>query len=92
VQGGIQALSRSYFGQLIPPERSNEYYGFLDIFGKFSCVIGPALYALVYSLTDRSSLGILSIILLFLGGMITLLVGKKYIVSPGAQKEPPMGA
>lgn len=92
VQGGIQALSRSYFGQLIPPERSNEYYGFLDIFGKFSCVIGPALYALVYSLTDRSSLGILSIILLFLGGMITLLAGKKYIVSPGAQKEPPMGA
>ncbi len=78
VQGGIQALSRSYFGQLIPPERSNEYYGFLDIFGKFSCVIGPALYALVYSLTDRSSLGILSVLILFLAGGITLLVGRKY--------------
>lgn len=35
VQGGIQALSRSYFGKLIPPERSNEYFGFFDIFGKF---------------------------------------------------------
>ena len=44
VQGGIQALSRSYFGQLIPPERSGEYFGFMDIFGKFACVIGPALY------------------------------------------------
>lgn len=78
VQGGIQALSRSYFGQLIPPERSNEYYGFLDIFGKFSCVIGPALYSLVYSLTDRSSLGILSVILLFLAGGITLITGRKH--------------
>ncbi|MEA5050245.1 MAG: MFS transporter [Oscillospiraceae bacterium] len=78
VQGGIQALSRSYFGQIIPPERSNEYYGFLDIFGKFSCVIGPALYSLVYSLTDRSSLGILSIILLFFAGGIALLRGRKY--------------
>ncbi|HWQ57526.1 MAG TPA: MFS transporter [Clostridia bacterium] len=79
VQGGIQALSRSYFGQLIPPERSNEFYGFLDIFGKFSCVIGPALYSLVYSLTDRSSLGILSIILLFLAAGVTLIVGRKHL-------------
>lgn len=78
VQGGIQALSRSYFGQLIPPERSNEYYGFLDIFGKFSCVIGPALYSLVYGLTGKSSFGILSIILLFLAGGITLIAGRKH--------------
>jgi UMF1 family MFS transporter len=76
VQGGIQALSRSYFGQLIPAERSNEYYGFLDIFGKFSCVIGPALYSLVFTLTNRSSLGILSVILLFLAGGITLIAGR----------------
>ena len=72
VQGGIQALSRSYYGQLIPAERSNEYYGFLDIFGKFSCVIGPAMYSLVYSLTGKASFGILSIILLFLFGGILL--------------------
>lgn len=82
VQGGIQALSRSYFGQIIPPERSNEYYGFLDIFGKFSCVIGPALYALVYSLTGRASLGILSIILLFFAGVIALLCGRKHFKQP----------
>ena len=40
VQGGIQALSRSYFGKLIPAERSNEYFGFFDIFGKFAAVLG----------------------------------------------------
>lgn len=79
VQGGIQALSRSYFGQLIPPERSNEYYGFLDIFGKFSCVIGPALYSATYALTNRASLGILSIIVLFLGGIVALIIGRKYM-------------
>ena len=79
VQGGIQALSRSYFGQLIPPERSNEYYDFLDIFGKFSCVIGPALYAATYAATGRASLGILSIIVLFFGGMVALFAGRKYM-------------
>ena len=79
VQGGIQALSRIYFGQIIPPERSNEYYGFLDIFGKFSCVIGPALYAATYAATGRASLGILSIIVLFFGGMVALFAGRKYM-------------
>ena len=78
VQGGIQSLSRSYFGQIIPPERSNEYFGFLDIFGKFACVIGPALYALVLGLTGKPSFGILSVILLFIGGGVMLLIGRPY--------------
>ena len=78
VQGGIQALSRSYFGQLIPPERSNEYYGFLDIFGKFACVIGPALYSLVYGLTGKPCYGILSLIVLFLLGGLFLLLGRPH--------------
>ncbi len=84
VQGGIQALSRSYFGQLIPPERSGEYYGFMDIFGKFACVIGPALYELFYSITGKPSFGILSIILLFVFGFIFLTVGRKHF--PGLEK------
>lgn len=78
VQGGIQALSRSYFGQIIPPEHSNEYYGFLDIFGKFACVIGPALYAIVFGLTHKACFGILSIILLFILGGVFLAIGKPY--------------
>ena len=77
-QGGIQALSRSFFGKLIPAEKSNEYYGFFDIFGKFAAVIGPSLYALVKSLTGRSSFGILSLMLLFAAGGITLIIGRKY--------------
>ena len=78
VQGGIQAISRSYFGQIIPPERSGEYFGFMDIFGKFACVIGPALYQLFYGLTGRPCWGILSIILLFVLGYVFLQRGKPY--------------
>ena len=77
VQGGIQALSRSYFGKLVPQERSAEFFGFYDIFGKFATVIGPALYALCYMLTDRPSIGILSLLLLFGGGGILLVAGRK---------------
>ncbi len=78
VQGGIQALSRSYFGQLIPPERSGEYFGFMDIFGKFACVIGPALYQLFYGITGKACFGILSIILLFILGFVFLQKGRPY--------------
>lgn len=47
-QGGIQALSRSMFGKLIPDkDRSGEFFGFFDIFGKFSSIMGPALVGVV---------------------------------------------
>ena len=49
-QGGIQALSRSYLGKIIPAERSGEYYGLMDIFGKGADAMGPALVALVTDL------------------------------------------
>ena len=76
VQGGIQALSRSYFGKLVPIERSAEYFGFYDIFGKFAAVIGPVLYAVFYMLTDRPSVGIISLLILFAGGALLLLLGR----------------
>ena len=81
VQGGIQALSRSYYGKLIPAERSGEYYGFMDIFGKFACVIGPALYELFYGITGKACFGILSVILLFICGFVFLTVGKKHFLT-----------
>ena len=77
VQGGIQATSRSYFGKLIPKKRSNEFFGFFDIFGKFASVIGPFLYAFIGGLTGRSSYGTLCLIVLFLIGFIILWRGKK---------------
>ena len=48
-QGGIQALSRSLFGKMVPPGRSGEFFGFYDIFGKFSAIIGPSVVALASS-------------------------------------------
>lgn len=71
VQGGIQAISRSYFGKLIPPQRSNEFFGFFDIFGKFAAVIGPLLVAAFTQMTGRDSVGVISLaILFFIGGSI----------------------
>ena len=78
VQGGIQAVSRSYFGKLIPKERSNEFYGFFDIFGKFASVMGPFLYATIGTWTGRSSYGVLALIALFLVGLIIMIKGKKH--------------
>ena len=77
MQGGIQAVSRSYFGKLIPKKRSNEFFGFFDIFGKFATVIGPLLYAVVGTWTRRSSYGALCLMLLFLVGFIVLIMAKK---------------
>ena len=72
VQGGIQAISRSHFGKLIPPENSGEFFGFYDIFGKFAAVLGPALYALTKSITGRSSFSILSLVVLFLAALFIM--------------------
>lgn len=86
-QGGIQALSRSYFGKLIPPNRSNENFGFFDIFGKFASVMGPALYAFISSLTGRPSIGILSLVLLFAIGLVFISAGKVHAKKADAALE-----
>ena len=78
VQGGIQAISRSYYCQMIPPENTGEFFGFFDIFGKFAAVLGPLLYALVRDVTDSPAFAILSIVALFLVGLIMLGAGNKH--------------
>ncbi len=65
VQGGIQALSRSHFGKLVPPEKSSDYFGGVDIFGNFAASLGPTIYAGVRGVTGRSSFAILALIALF---------------------------
>jgi len=72
VQGGIQAISRSYFCQMIPPENSGEYFGFFDIFGKFASVLGPLLYSVVRRTTGSASYAILSVVVLFIIGLFML--------------------
>lgn len=71
-QGGIQALSRSYFGKLVPKESSNEFFGFYNIFGKFAAIMGPAIMGVVTQITGKSNYGIFSIIALFIVGGLVL--------------------
>ena len=72
-QGGVQALSRSFFGKLVPKEHSNEYYGFFDIFGRYASVFGTFLVGIITSLTGDASLGVLSIGVLLVVGLVMLL-------------------
>ena len=72
-QGGVQALSRSYFSRIIPKEKSNEFFGFYNVFGKFSSIMGPALMSFVASATGNPRLSILVLVPLFLIGFILSL-------------------
>ena len=78
-QGGIQALSRSSFGKLIPAEQASEYFGFFDVFGKFSAVIGPTLFGIVAQLTGVTNYGVLAVMLMFIvgGGIFAFLVPRE---------------
>ncbi|WP_203333802.1 MFS transporter [Planococcus beigongshangi] len=71
-QGGIQALSRSYFGKLVPKENSNEFFGFYNVFGKFAAIMGPILVAVTAQLTGDSRFGVFSLVILFIIGLIVL--------------------
>ena len=77
-QGGIQALSRSFYGKLVPAEQASEYFGFFDVFGKFSAVIGPALFGIVAQFTGVTNYGVLAVMLMFIigGGIFMFLVPK----------------
>ncbi len=76
-QGGVQALSRSYFGKLIPKKEASEYFGFFDIFGKFADFLGPLIISLCALLLDNSRYGVLSLIVLFIIGFILISKSEK---------------
>lgn len=69
-QGGIQALSRSYFGRIVPKNQSNEFFGFYNIFGKFAAILGPILFGWISLATGKANYGVGSIIILFIVGSI----------------------
>ena len=71
VQGGIQASSRSFFATIIPAQRSGEFFGFFNMFGKAGAFIGPTLVGVALS-PDNIQLGLLPVILLFVFGGIVL--------------------
>ena len=64
-QGAIQALSRSYFARIIPKEKSSEYFGFFDIFGKGAAFMGTLLVGLSTQLSGTSKMGVALIPVLF---------------------------
>lgn len=72
VQGGIQALSRSLYARLIPPDKAGEFFGFFNMLGKFAAVIGPVLMGGVGLLTGSTRASILSILVLFIAGALLL--------------------
>ena len=74
MQGGIQASSRSFFASIIPADRSGEFFGFFNMFGKAGAFIGPTLVGVALT-PDNIQLGLLPVILLFvLGGIVILQV------------------
>jgi len=77
VQGGVQSLSRSYYGRLVPEGKSSEFFGFYNMMGKFAAVLGPLLTGFVAYATGDSRLAILSILLLFIGGAALLVVAAR---------------
>jgi UMF1 family MFS transporter len=78
VQGGVQALSRSFYARLIPQNKAGEFFGFYNMLGKFAVIIGPALLGVVGRVTHSPRLGIASIAALFIiGGIILYFVTEK---------------
>jgi len=72
VQGGLQSLSRSMYGRLIPPAKAGEFFGFYNLMGKASSILGPILTGVVAYFTNDPRLGILSITVLFVLGAVLL--------------------
>lgn len=72
VLGGVQALSRSLYGSMIPEEASAEFYGFYSVFSKFSAIWGPLVFALVSNATGSGRPAILSVVGFFVVGLVIL--------------------
>lgn len=72
VQGGSQALSRSLIGKMMPKSKSAEFYGFFSVSEKFNTVVGPALMAFITLRTGNPRLGIVSLVIFFVAGIIML--------------------
>ena len=69
-QGGIQALSRSYFAKIVPNERSGEYFGLMDICGKGAAFFGTTIVSVITQATSKMNLGVGAIAILFVAGLL----------------------
>ncbi len=73
VQGGTQALSRSFYAAMVPKEKSAEFFGFYSISARFAGLFGPLVFALTAQLLGSSRLGILALMFFFIMGAVILL-------------------
>lgn len=78
-QGGIQALSRSYYAKIIPPEKSGEYFGLYDIFGKGASSTGTLLISIITQLTGKQNIAIFSLVILFVIGFFLFIKSTKIL-------------
>ncbi|MEG2349169.1 MAG: MFS transporter [Hungatella sp.] len=85
-QGAVQALSRSYFAKIIPPEKSGEFFGLFDTCGKGASFIGTALMGLFAQLTGKPSGGISMLAVMFVIGL--LLFRKAIALNPKEEESP----
>jgi len=76
-QGGLQAVSRSHFAGLVPPERAASFFGLFGLTGKFAAILGPVLLGLVARATDSPRLGLASVGLLFIAGAFALAMAER---------------
>ncbi|MCY4127892.1 MAG: MFS transporter [Gammaproteobacteria bacterium] len=72
IQGGVQAVSRSLFARFVPTNQSGEFFGFFNMVSRFAAILGPSLVAITGLLTGSSRLGLLSVIVLFVIGLVLL--------------------
>lgn len=72
VQGGTQAISRSFFASMIPSGRTAEFFGFYDISSKFSGILGPAVFGLITQAAGSSRLAIAVLSYTFILGIFIL--------------------
>ena len=82
-QGGVQALSRSHFAKIIPPEKSGEYFGLFDICGKGASFLGTMIVSVGSQLTGSANVGVGSLIVLFVVGFVLFRVSCKEGVITG---------
>ena len=74
VLGGSQALSRSFYGSMIPAEASAEFFGFYSVFSKFSSIWGPFVFFFINQLTGSSRNAIISLVIFFVLGLHSALL------------------
>jgi UMF1 family MFS transporter len=85
VQGGVQALSRSFFARIIPSDHAAEFFGFFNLVGKAASVLGPPLFGVATYITGDNRFGVASLLfLLMMGGGILLFMVKNPARSSGS--------